>query len=148
MNKPITLLIVDDSQTCRRAIHTAVADSDQVIVVGEAADGEEALELTGQLHPDVILLDVEMPQMNGIQAANLVSHLYPASKIIMFSVYDSKELVLDALRSGAQGYLVKGGSTTAEIIGAIQAVAHNQAILSPLMLGWVLDELAGSTHGK
>jgi len=149
LNNPITLLIADDSQTCRRAIRRAIEySSDQILVVGEAANGEEALELTSRLHPDVILLDVEMPRLNGIQAASLINRLCPASKIIMFSVYDSKELVLGALKGGAQGYLVKGGSSAAEIIQAIQAVAHDQAILSPLMLGWVLDKLAGSTNGK
>lgn len=147
MNKPITLLIVDDSQDSRQAIRAAIAYSDQIIVVGEATDGEEALELTGRLQPDVILLDVMMPRLNGIQTAISISKLYPVIKIIMFSAYDSKELILDAVRSGAQGYLIKGSPST-EIIQAIRAVARGQAILSPLMLGWVLDELTSSANGK
>ncbi|NJN96379.1 MAG: response regulator transcription factor [Anaerolineales bacterium] len=147
MNKPITLLIVDDSQDSRQAIRAAIAYSDQIIVVGEATNGEEALELTGRLQPDVILLDVMMPRLNGIQTAVSISKLYPAIKIIMLSAYDSKELILDAVRSGAQGYLIKGSPST-EIIQAIRAVARGQAILSPLMLGWVLDELTSSANGK
>ena len=148
MKKPITLLIADDNQTFRQTIRIAAGESGQILVVGEATNGEEALELTHQLHPNVILLNMEIPRLNGIQAVSLINHLCPGCKIITCSVYDSKEVVLAAIRGGAEGYLVKGSRTAAEIVQAIQAVAHGLVILSPLMLGWVLDELTGSTSGS
>ncbi len=148
MNKPITLLIADDDQTFRQSIQHAVRESDQILVVGEAVNGDQALELTGQLHPNVILLNMEIPRLNGILAVRLINQLCPGCKIITFSQYASKEVVLDAIRSGAEGYLVKDSRTATEIVQVIQAVANGLVILNPLMLGWVLDELTGSNNGN
>lgn len=139
MNKPITLLIMSDRQVYRRQIQNAVENSGQIVIVGEGA----TLQQTARLPPDVILLADDFSAPGGNQVIPLIKQRYPASKIIVFGVGYSQEAVLVALKDGAQGYLVKGSSTNTEIVEAIQAVARGQAILSPQMLGWVLDTLNG-----
>lgn len=147
MDQPLKILVVDDSRSFRRALRIILNNSDQVMIVGEATNGEEALTLTGSLQPDVILLDMDMPRMNGLQATIKINQLYPAVKIIMLSGHSGKDKVLDALRKGAQGYLVKGIAGAEEILQAIQLVVKGQAVLSPHMAGWLLDEMT-ITHNS
>lgn len=99
-------------------------------VVGEAASGEEACELVEQLHPDIILMDINLPKMNGIEATKQIVHTYSDIGILVLTMYDDDSSVFAAMRAGARGYLLKEANRN-EIIRAIQAVGEGEAIFSP-----------------
>lgn len=99
-------------------------------VVGEAASGEEACELVEQLHPDIILMDINLPEMNGIEATKQIVHTYSDIGILVLTMYDDDSSVFAAMRAGARGYLLKEANRN-EIIRAIQAVGEGEAIFSP-----------------
>lgn len=141
MSQPLKILIVDDNRFYRQALYINLSSSNQVIVVGEATNGEDAIKLIGQLQPDVVLLDVEMPGIDGLQVVTTINQFHPSVKTIMLSAHHSKDMVLEALRKGAQGYLVKGITGSKELLRAIQMVMRGQAVLSPPMTGWLLDEM-------
>ena len=128
MNNPIKVLIVDDNQTFRRLTRALLEISDGITVVGEAKDGLEAIERACELRPNVILLDVSMPRMDGLQAAARISELCPDGRIIMLSTHDPKCVVQKALRNGAWGYLVKGKSLADDIVDAIRVAARGDTI--------------------
>ena len=126
----IRVLIVDDHAVVREGIRHVLASDDGVEVVGEASNGEEALVLVGRFHPDVIVLDLSMPGMSGLE---VVAHLRtdaPASKALVLSIHDQDEYVLESIRAGAHGYLRKD-SSPAEIRSAIRRVHEGGSVLSP-----------------
>jgi DNA-binding NarL/FixJ family response regulator len=108
----------------------ALEDEQDFDVAGAAGSAEEALILVGRLKPEVVLLDLELPGMDGIEAIPRLIDASPHSKVLVFTAYDTDERVLGAVRSGAKGYLLKG-APTAEITRAIRAVAHGESVLAP-----------------
>jgi DNA-binding NarL/FixJ family response regulator len=106
-------------------------------VVGDAGSSEEALPLVGRLKPDVVLLDLELPVMDGVAAIPRIHEASPPTQILVFTAYDTDERVLGAVRSGAKGYLLKG-APTAEITGAIRAVARGESVLAPRVAARVI----------
>jgi DNA-binding NarL/FixJ family response regulator len=126
----IRVLIVDDHAVVREGIRHVLSSDDGVEVVGEASNGEEALVLVGRFHPDVIVLDLSMPGMSGLE---VVAHLRtdaPDSKALVLSIHDQDEYVLESIRAGAHGYLRKD-SSPAEIRSAIRRVHEGGSALSP-----------------
>ena len=118
---PITILVVDDHRPFRRFVRLALQGRDEFQIVGEASDGVEAVERTVELQPDLVLLDIGLPKVNGIEVARQIRTLAPQSKILFLSQESSATLVRHALRSGARGYVQKA-STQRELIPAIKAV--------------------------
>jgi len=106
-NSPVRLLITDDQRLLREGIASLLSLQAGIEVVGTAANGKEALEKTRLLNPDVILMDVRMPVMDGVAATVLIKRQFPACKILMLTTFDDEEYVIDALRAGASGYLLK-----------------------------------------
>jgi DNA-binding NarL/FixJ family response regulator len=144
--KPIRVLLADDHTLVLAGIRGLLTKLDGVEVVGEAADGHETLRLAEELRPDIVLLDIAMPGMNGLEVAQRLSELDPAIRVIVLSMHASEEYVLRALRAGASGYLLKD-SAVAELELAIRAVVRGETYLSPPVSKRVVDEYVSRTGG-
>jgi|ERR1051325_10868702 DNA-binding NarL/FixJ family response regulator len=144
--KPIRVLLADDHTLVRAGIRGLLTALPDVEVVGESGDGQEALQLAETLRPDVMLLDIGMPGLNGLELAARLAKLDPAIGVVMLSMHATEEYVLQALRAGAAAYLLKG-SAVAELELAIRAVARGEMYLSPAVSKRVVDEYVNRTGG-
>jgi two-component system, NarL family, response regulator NreC len=135
----IRILIVDDHAILRDGIRALLERESQFKVVGEAADGRAALELTRQLQPDIVLMDVAMPMLNGLEATTQVLQCSPDSKVIILSMYDYESYIRQALAAGAAGYILKD-ATASELIDAIHCVQKGEAVLSPAITRLVIED--------
>jgi len=129
--KRIRVLIADDHPVFRYGIRALLlAEADLIEVVGEATTGVEAVNLTAQCQPDVILMDINLPELNGIEASRKITAAMPQTGVLMLTMFDEDDSVFAAMRSGARGYLLKGAEGE-EVIRAITAVSKGEAIFSP-----------------
>lgn len=135
----IRVLIVDDHTLFRESLRSHLNAQPNIEVVGEAGDGNEAIERTVQLKPDIVLMDFAMPNLNGFQATLQIKKIMPAVKIIILTMYDTGPHVSQILRAGASGYVLKK-APTAELISAIEAVFRGEAFLCPSVAKKVLEE--------
>lgn len=135
----IRVLIADDHALFRAGIRRILESFDGIDVVAEAADGHQALQLTEQHHPHVLLLDIAMPGLNGIEVTARIVRDFQQSRVILLSMHDGEEYVLRALRAGASGYLLKSASPT-ELELAVRAVARSENYLSPAMSRHLVDD--------
>ena len=126
----ISLLIVDDHEVVRTGIGVLIATADDVVVVGEARDGLEALDLAATLRPDVVLMDLEMPRMGGVEATRRLGERAPDTRVVVLSAYSDDDLVLSAIEAGAVGYLLKDAHPD-EVLRGIRAAAAGQSPLAP-----------------
>lgn len=126
---PIRVLIADDHAIVREGIRQVLDGTEGIQVVGEAATGEEAVERAGTLVPDVAVLDVSMPGESGLEVAKQLKRAFPATRVLMLSVYDNMEFVLEAVRAGADGYLLKD-SSPGELRDAIRRVHGGESAFS------------------
>lgn len=126
----INLLIADDSAAFRQGLRALLESADDMQVLGEAADGIEAVRAAQSLQPDVILMDLQMPLLNGIEATRQIIHTSPHISILMLTMFEDDDSVFDALRAGARGYLIKG-ALRAEILRAVRSVHSGEAIFGP-----------------
>lgn len=126
----ISLVIVDDHPIVRQGLCALLAAEPDLQVVGEASDGLEAVQLVGRLQPDVLVLDLKMPGLDGYEVARQVSERVPATRIVVLSMHRSEAYVLRALKCGAAGYVLKGSGVT-ELIQAIREVAQGRRYLGP-----------------
>jgi DNA-binding NarL/FixJ family response regulator len=145
--KPISVLVVDDHTLVRAGIRSLLQKIAGVEVVGEASDGREALRLAGAYRPDVVLMDIAMPGLNGLDAtARLVKKL-PGVNVIILSMHVNEEYILQALRAGATGYMLKGADT-AELEIAIKAVARGETYLHPMVSKHVVADYIKRVSGE
>ena len=144
--KPIRVLLADDHTLVRAGIRGLLANLPGVEVVGEADDGHEAVRLAETLKPDVVLLDIGMPALNGLEAAARIAKFDATIRVVILSMHMSEEYVLQALRAGAAGYLLKG-SAVAELEVAVRAVARGETYLSPAVSKRVVDDYVSRTGG-
>lgn len=140
----IRVLIADDHTILRQGLRLILAEDPTLTVVGEAANGMEAVTQALKLLPDVVLMDVKMPGISGIEATRRIRAAKPGIQILMLTVSDKDEDLLDALRAGARGYLLKNAEA-GEVLTAIHRVYKGEAILPPSMAARVLDELVAPT---
>ena len=133
------VLIADDHPLIRSGLRALLSRESEFEVVGEAADGYQALELVEQLKPDVVMLDVSMPRLNGIDVAQKITEKTPSTRIIIVSIHSDEGYVLRALKAGAKGYLLKA-SPEGDILNAVRAVAAGQAYLSPEISRLLVEE--------
>jgi DNA-binding NarL/FixJ family response regulator len=126
----VRILIAEDSAPFRQGLRNLLQSVDDVEVVGEATTGEETIQLANRLQPDVILMDIRMPGINGIEATRQIIYASPHISILMLTMFEDDESVFAALRAGARGYLLKG-ALKAEIVRAIHGVASGEAIFGP-----------------
>jgi EAL domain-containing protein (putative c-di-GMP-specific phosphodiesterase class I)/DNA-binding NarL/FixJ family response regulator len=137
----ITVLIADDDPTFRDSLAELIGSEPGLELVGVAADANEAIELGEMVHPDVAIIDVKMPGGGGARAARCILDYSPQTKIIAYSAYDDRGIVLDMLRAGATSYLLKG-TPAGEVVSAVRRVARGEAVLAPEVTIGVVGELA------
>lgn len=140
MSTPIKLLIVDDQALFREGLSTLLSVWDDLEVVGEASNGQEALHATAQLAPDVILMDIRMPILDGVAATRRLHADHPQAKVIMLTTFDDDEYVFEGLRAGAVGYLLKDVASD-KLVEAIRAAARGDSFLEPSVAAKVVAEL-------
>jgi DNA-binding NarL/FixJ family response regulator len=136
----IRILVADDHPMLREGLVAVLNTQPDFDVIGEAADGSEAVRLAESLEPDVILLDLEMPKVDGIAALERLRDAGSEARAIVFTAYDTDERILGALRAGARGYLLKGASR-AEIFGAIRTVHSGGSLLGPAVTNRLLERI-------
>jgi len=137
----IRVLIVDDHALFRRGLQMVLEQETDIAVVGEAGDGQEAVEKAGETMPDVVLMDVRMPKRGGIEATKAIKELMPHIKILMLTISDEEADLYDAIKAGATGYLLKEVSIE-EVGNAIRSVQTGQSLISPSMASKLLSEFA------
>lgn len=138
----MNILLVDDHQLMRQGLRALLEREDDLCVVGEAADGQSALELAPRLRPDLVLMDVSMPGLNGIEATRRLLTLLPRTRVIGLSMNGDRRYVQAMFEAGAWGYLLKN-SASEELIRAIRAVARDEKYVGPTIAGVVVEALLG-----
>ncbi len=126
----LKILLADDHKLIREGIGLLLKDIPNIVIVGEATNGKEAVEKANELKPDLILMDVQMPEMDGLEATRRVKENNPMTRVIILTVFGEEELVKEAVRSGAEGYILKDVSR-GELIRAIQEVSEGKAHIHP-----------------
>lgn len=139
--KKIRVLIADDQMLMRQGLETLLELEADLEVVGEANDGAHAVELVEQLKPHVVLMDVRMPRMNGVDATRQIRARAPETQVIILTTFDDDEYVFEGLRAGAMGYLLKDVSAE-ELTDAIRRVARGEALIQPSIARKVVSEFA------
>jgi two-component system NarL family response regulator len=135
----IRVLIADDQALFRRGLHVVLGSEANIEVVAEVADGEAAVIRAQELMPDVVVIDVRMPRLNGIEAARRIHALLPNTRILMLTVSDDEDDLYEAIKAGASGYLLKEISVD-EVAGAIRVVMQGHSLISPSMASKLLRE--------
>jgi DNA-binding NarL/FixJ family response regulator len=141
-DRPVRVLLADDQRLVRESLATLLGLLAGIELVATASDGEEALALTARHHPDIVLMDLRMPRMDGITATGRLREAHPEVRVIALTTYADDESVLGALRAGARGYLTKDASS-GDIHAAILTVAAGAAALDPAVQSHVVAALAG-----
>ena len=134
------VLIVDDHPVTRQGLRSALSSSKEVEVVGEASNGDEAIEAVKQLHPEVVFMDVRMPGMSGIEATKEIRDAMPDTKVILFTVEESRAAIADAIRAGVSGYLLKDVSA-GELIQAAKLALEGKAVIHPTLTRAFIEEV-------
>jgi DNA-binding NarL/FixJ family response regulator len=129
--KNINVLIVDDHSVLRSGLAQLLAGQPDITVVGEAADGQQAVDLVGERHPDVVLMDLSMPRMDGVAATGRISELYPDVHVVCLTTFGEQEKITAAIEAGAVGYLLKDTEPD-ELVRAVRSAAEGGAPLSPV----------------
>jgi DNA-binding NarL/FixJ family response regulator len=144
--KTITILLADDHDVVRRGMKMLLEDEEGIKVIGESSDGLDAIEKVKLLMPNVVILDLTMPKMTGIEAAKIISEEYPNVKILIFSMHHNKEYIISSVENGATGYLLKDTSKE-ELLKAIKAVSEGRKYFPPEISEIIIDELLAKTMG-
>jgi two-component system, NarL family, response regulator NreC len=138
----VRVLIADDHQTVREGMRLLVAREPDMEVVGEVADGREALRLASELRPDVVLMDVSMPGMDGLQATRALQETCPQVRVLALTRHADYGFMTEMLRAGAKGYVLKQ-SSSADLARAVRAVAAGQNYIDPAVTGMLVDDYTG-----
>lgn len=144
---PIHVLLAEDHTLVRAGIRALLRDIPGIEVIGEAGDGQTALRLVEELQPDLVIMDIGLPELNGLQATAAISESYPAVKVLILSMHDNEEFVLKALKSGVSGYMLKDSSTQ-ELKFAIESIARGEIYLSPVISRQVVANYIHRVNGR
>ncbi|MEW6376964.1 MAG: response regulator transcription factor [Thermodesulfobacteriota bacterium] len=137
--KKIRVLISEDHTIVRQGLFALLKSEPGIEVVGEASDGLEAVEMAKKLNPDVVLMDIAMRHLNGIEATRKIKKLFPHMKVLVLTMYDNEEWIFQILKAGASGYLIKDSAMT-DLISAIRTIHQGDSFLSPSISKKVIDE--------
>lgn len=143
MSDPITVILVDDHAIVRQGVEAFLGAQPDLSVVGQAASGREALRLAADLAPDVALMDLIMPEMDGVEATRRLKQVSPRTQVIVLTSYHDDEHIFPAIRAGALSYLLKDASP-AEIAGAVRKAAAGEAVLHPRVAARLVQEISGA----
>jgi DNA-binding NarL/FixJ family response regulator len=141
------ILLLEDHTLVRSGIRSLLERSSEMRVVGECGDGRTALQLCGELAPDIVLADVEMRDLNGIETARQIRAQHEQIKVIMLSMHGDRQYVLEALRAGASGYVLKDAAVE-ELLAAIRSVVGGRRYLSPLLADLVMEDYVQRAAGR
>jgi two-component system NarL family response regulator len=144
----IRVLVVDDNFVVRRGLQSSLELDEAMVVVGEASNGEEAVERARDLVPDVILMDIRMPGRDGIAATEIISDESPSSKVLMLTWSEDPEHLRSAVLAGAKGYLVHGRFSPERLAEAVRVVHDGGALITPMLAPALLDFVRESAHGQ
>ncbi len=136
----VRVVLVDDQAMLRGGLRLIIDNEDDLVVVGEAADGDEALRLVRSARPDVVLMDIQMPVMDGLAATPLLLAEAPDTKVLVLTTFETDDYIFDALRAGASGFLLKNAPPE-DLLDAIRVVARGEALLSPSVTRRVITGL-------
>src|SRR6476646_3859224 len=139
--EPLTVLIVDDHPLFRDGVRALLTAQPDLACVGEATTGEEALRVSAELQPDVVLMDIQMPGLNGVEATRQLVRTSPQIRVLVVTMFEDDHLVFAAMRAGARGYLLKGARHD-DMVRAIRAVGSGDAIFSPAIAVKLVDYFA------
>ena len=139
----IRILLADDHTVLREGMHNLLEREKDLEVVGEAGDGEEAVKLVSELKPAVVLMDIVMPKLSGIEATKQIKQVSPATIVLILTAYSDIRYILGLLEAGASGYLLKSARGN-EIIGAIRAVCSGESVLDPVVTRKLLERVVGA----
>jgi two-component system, NarL family, response regulator NreC len=139
MTSKIHILIADDHTLLRNGICAILKDEQDMLIVGEANDGREAVRLADQLKPNVVLMDIAMPLLNGLEATRQIKREHPEINVLVLTMYDNEEYFRKMLEVGASGYIIKRAAAT-ELVSAIRAVYNGEAVLSPAITRLLLED--------
>ncbi|MBI5775903.1 MAG: response regulator transcription factor [Nitrospirae bacterium] len=143
----IKVLIADDHRVVREGLSAILKTKDEIEVVGEAKDGQEAVEKARSLLPDVILMDVSMPRMGGVEATRIIKREFPHIGIVALTMYEEQQYIFDLVRAGATGYLLKD-TDSAQIVSAIRAIYRGESLIHPSVASKILAEFSLLSQGK
>lgn len=143
----LRVLIVDDHPIFRAALHAMLAAVPGLEIAGEAADGRTAVARAGELEPDVVVMDLNLPDLDGVEATRQIVHASPHTGVLMLTMFENEAAVFAAMRAGARGYLLKGARNE-QIIRAVQAIGDGEAIFSPAIATRVLGLLGGAARPR
>jgi DNA-binding NarL/FixJ family response regulator len=141
----IRIVLADDQPLIRSALRMLAADSLDLDLVGEAETGAQALQLANELHPDVVVMDIRMPGMNGIEATRLITAASATTRVVILTTFDDDDTVYASLRAGASGFLVKDMALD-DILTAIRVVAAGDALIAPSVTRRLIEEFANRPH--
>lgn len=139
---PIRILIAEDQRIVREGLIALFEDEPELQIIGEAADGAEAVARFAELRPDLVLMDLQMPNVDGAEATRRIRSIDPAARILVLTTYATDEFIFAALRAGAKGYLLKDASAD-ELVAAINAIAQGQTQLSPAVAARLVAGVGG-----
>lgn len=137
----IRILICDDQAIARHGLQMILSTARDLQIVGQAEDGQAALDLIEQTNPDLVLMDLKMPKLNGVQATRLIKQRFPAVHVLVLTTYDADEWVFDAVRAGANGYLLKD-TPPPQLLDAIRNTVEGKAAIDPSVAGKILSSFA------
>jgi len=143
----IEVLLVDDHPVVRKGLQSCLANQDRVKIIGEAADGQQALSLTLEMRPDVVLLDIDLPRLSGIEVTELLRKQAPDVRILVLSVHGNRDYIFQIIQAGAHGYISKE-SPPEELLRAIESVAGGETFFAPEIAQAALDDLLSSGGKK
>lgn len=146
-HRKLKLLLVDDHALVREGIRSSLVHYPSISIVGEAANGKDAIRKCKELRPDIVLMDLNMPEMSGLEATPLIRASCPDTKIIALTVHDNKEYIFQLLHAGAHGYVLKDTSPE-ELVCAIEAVAKDGAFFSPSVSKVLLQDFVRATNPR
>jgi DNA-binding NarL/FixJ family response regulator len=139
MKSKIRILIADDHTLLRQGIRSLIEDQADIVVVGEAEDGRSAVQLAHTLRPNVVLMDIAMPSLNGLEATRQIKREHPEIQVLVLTMYEHEEYFRQVLEAGASGYILKRAAAS-ELLAAIHAVYNGEAVLSPSITRLVLED--------
>jgi DNA-binding NarL/FixJ family response regulator len=141
MSEPIRILIADDHPVVRDGLQAILSTQPDFVVVGEAATGPDTVRQVAALRPNVVLLDLEMPELDGVETLHHLRHTSPEARVLVFTAFDTDERIVAAVRAGAQGYLLKG-APRAELFDAVRVVHAGGSLLQPIVASKLLRQVS------
>ncbi|MFQ5419401.1 MAG: response regulator [Anaerolineae bacterium] len=147
MTKQIRVLIADDHTIVRSGVRMLLEVESDIVVVGEAVDGAQAIALTGELDPDVVLMDIGMPGVDGLEATSRIKAQWPIVNVLVLTMHRSEEYFFEMLKKGASGYILKGAETS-DLIHAIRVVAQGEVFLYPTMAQKLVQDYLSLKGGE